>query len=242
MLKTVLFDLDDTLFDHQYSRRCGLRALGTLYSQLTYITIEELEKEHERLLLQSYYQVLDGRVTLEDARIKRIRLLGNLYGINLSMEEAVTASRVYNEIYEANRRAVPGVSNLLLSIKNEGIRTGVVTNGFMEAQHEKLRICNLHHLFDFVLISEEIGIRKPDAGIFERALQLAGAGSEEVLLIGDSWLTDIIGAFNCGIKVIWFNRYGYSCPDFTIPVSVISSFEPLENVMEMIKQLINGAY
>ena len=63
-LQLVLFDLDDTLFDHQYSRRCGLLALQATYPPLASIPIETLVAEHERHLVASYDQVLKGTLSL----------------------------------------------------------------------------------------------------------------------------------------------------------------------------------
>ena len=62
-LQLVLFDLDDTLFDHQYSRRCGLLVLQHAYPPLARIPIEDLVAEHERQLTASYDGVLDGTVS-----------------------------------------------------------------------------------------------------------------------------------------------------------------------------------
>ena len=63
-LQLVLFDLDDTLFDHQHSRRCGLLVLQHAYPPLAQIPIEDLVAEHERQLTASYDGVLNGTVSL----------------------------------------------------------------------------------------------------------------------------------------------------------------------------------
>ncbi len=50
MIRAVLFDLDDTLFNHKYCRLCGLEALREKYPKLEAVSIQDLEKEHEKLL------------------------------------------------------------------------------------------------------------------------------------------------------------------------------------------------
>jgi HAD superfamily hydrolase (TIGR01662 family) len=230
-LKAVLFDLDDTLFDHQYSRRRGLELLQAVYPRLGAVPIPELEIEHEKILLSSYYQTLDGVVTLEESRISRIRLLGERYGLNIGPDEAGQVARDYHRIYEMERRAVPGASELLKFLAEKGLKIGVVTNGLADAQQEKLRVCSLDHDIDFMLVSEVIGIRKPSPGIFMEALRLANAGPEETIYIGDAWGTDIMGAFRSGMRTIWLNRYGLPCPEPGIAIE-INSFIPLEYLID----------
>jgi putative hydrolase of the HAD superfamily len=232
-LKAVLFDLDDTLFDHQYSRRKGLEFLRTLYTQLAAVSIPELEIEHEKILLSFYYQTLDGSIGMEEARLIRIQRLGERYGIMLQPEEIGRLARDYNSIYEKERRAVPGSAELLRSLREKGLKIGVITNGLLDAQQEKLRICGLDQCIDFMLVSETFGVRKPDPQIFLEGMRLAGAGPEEVIFIGDAWDPDIVGASRCGLKTIWLNRYGFPCPDPQVAVE-INSFLPLKKVIRLL--------
>lgn len=68
-LQLALFDLDDTLFDHQHSRRCGLLALQHTYPLLAQIPLETLIAEHERQLTASYDRVLDGTESIQTNRL-----------------------------------------------------------------------------------------------------------------------------------------------------------------------------
>jgi FMN phosphatase YigB (HAD superfamily) len=78
--EAVLFDLDDTLFDHKFSRLKGLAALQEKFPQLKAISLEELEKEHEKLLSADYGRVLDGKISIIDGATQRIKKLCSVYG------------------------------------------------------------------------------------------------------------------------------------------------------------------
>lgn len=79
----------------------------------------------------------------------------------------------------------------------------IVSNGFIEVQYEKIRKSGLGDCFSHVVLSEEVGAQKPNPKIYERALELCGFRAEDVLMIGDSWTSDIQGAINAGIDQLW---------------------------------------
>lgn len=219
MIRTVLFDLDDTLFDHQHSRRCGLRVLQKNYSELDKISLEELEKEHERFLSLNYPNVLDGKQSIGDGTIERIKNLCSIYGVTLSDAEAKVTTELYRSAYAANRRAIPG-SDKLLEYLSTHVRLGVVTNGLRTAQEEKLKACVLEKYIDVLIISEEVGYRKPDRRIFEEALKRTDTKPSEAIYVGDSWDLDIVPASGCGMKTIWLNRYGLKGPEFSLTTEI----------------------
>ena len=84
-----------------------------------------------------------------------------------------------------------------------------------------------------MILSEEVGSRKPDKAIFEAALQKSGSAPDEAVFIGDAWETDIIGAANCGIKAVWLNRYKKDCPDSALAYE-IKSFDDIDGILDHI--------
>ena len=74
--------------------------------------------------------------------------------------------------------------------------------------------------FQHVIISETVGVNKPDKAIFEYALNLAGAVKAESLMIGDSLDADVRGAMNFGIDAIYFNPFNQPKPN-DVPVQVM---------------------
>jgi len=150
----VLFDLDDTLMDYQYGRRCGLRALQEKYPALAAVSLTELELGHDAQLQANYAQTLDGRLSLEEGRIARIRGLCQPYNLALAEEEVHHASQLFQTQYQANRRPVPGSIALLQWLRGK-VGIGIVTNGPSVLQREKVQLCG----FDAVVYCATLQIR-----------------------------------------------------------------------------------
>lgn len=95
----------------------------------------------------------------------------------------------------------------------------LISNGFRESQEVKIKGTNLGDYFQHIIISEEIGVNKPDKAIFEHALNITGAIKSESLMIGDSLEADVYGALNFGMDAIYFNPNGLDKPD-DVPVQI----------------------
>lgn len=85
-------------------------------------------------------------------------------------------------------------------------RLGIITNGSSDHQREKIERTNIARFFDTVIISEEVGIGKPDPRIFNLALKRLAVDPMAAVLVGDSLERDIQGAQNAGIRGIWIDR------------------------------------
>ena len=79
----------------------------------------------------------------------------------------------------------------------------IISNGFKEVQYYKFEHSGLAPYFTHTLISEEVGINKPQPGIFRIALERNGISADEAVMIGDSYSSDIAGAKAAGIDQIW---------------------------------------
>ena len=235
-LQLVLFDLDDTLFDHQHSRRRGLLALQHAHPPLAQVPLEALVAEHERQITLSYDHVLDGILLIQVDRRERFRRLFRQCGMEISAAEAEDAVHRYRREYESHRRVVPGVLPLLEYLSNLRPRVclGVVTNGLRAVQQEKLAACQLEGLLDFLLTSEEAGVKKPDPRLFHLALERGNARAQTAVVIGDSWELDVLGAHQAGISSLWLNRGQDACPDATL-TRELCAFEPLEDTLKALE-------
>lgn len=90
----------------------------------------------------------------------------------------------------------------------------IITNGFEEVQHIKLRQSGLEPYFKTVTTSERAGCKKPEARIFQHAMAVAGAHNFNSLMVGDDWEVDIQGALNAGMKAVYFAPDpGQTAPD-----------------------------
>lgn len=216
-IRAVLLDLDDTLFDHQHCAREALLGVRGLHEGLASVDAAALERAHARILEELHLEVLAGRVDLDAARVERFRRLYLDAGINADAELATQAAAAYRAGYIQARKPVDGAAAFLEAIRARATVV-IVSNNLLHEQQEKLRGCDLDRHIDVLVVSEEVGVSKPAARIFEVALARAGARASEAVMVGDSWANDVEGARAAGIRAVWFNRDGRPSPDPAVPV------------------------
>lgn len=234
-LKAVLFDLDDTLFDHHHSCRVGLTAVHHQYACFQTVPFVEFERQHRELIEHYHLNVLQGLMTLDEARMERFRQLFLVCGETISQFTAQAAVTLYRKEYLAEERQVAGAAALMERLRAEDLRIGIVTNSTVEEQVGKLKRLKLEGLIEVLVVSEAVGIAKPDPRIFEVALQRLNCGCDETVMIGDSWTADVLGGQAAGIRAVWLNRSGATCPDPNL-VTEIAALEPSDAVVDLILQ------
>ena len=233
MIEAVLFDLDDTLFDH---RHCASTALATLYEahpEFKTYPFGEFERLHASFLEQLHQRVIAGELPLEEARRERFRRLFEAAGVRGDEETVARAAAAYRDGYRRIRRPIAGAADLLARVK-ERARVAVVSNNLLEEQEDKLRHCGLDRDVDVLVVSEEAGVSKPDRRIFEIALERLGCTAADVVMVGDSWAADVIGALDAGIRAIWFNPLGKTAPDPRAEVEQLRALAPADAVLSVI--------
>jgi putative hydrolase of the HAD superfamily len=229
-MKAVLFDLDDTLVDHQHSFRSGLAALRDAYSPLQGYSFEELETVYIQWLETLHRRVLAGTCTLYEARRERFRHVFQHCGAALSEADLAQVIDLHHHVYRESQRPVAGVVALLAHLRGAGLRIGVVTNNLTEEQWGKLRQCGLESYVDVMVTAEDVGIPKPDPTMFEAVLQQLACAAGDTVMIGDSWRADVLGATALGIRTLWLNRYDQTCPDPALATE-FRSYEPLADML-----------
>ncbi len=232
-IRAVLFDLDDTLFDHRRARRAALRALREEEPALGRIPLTTLDQRNQTILERLHRaRVLTGALTIDAARAARMEELFRSFGAPLTAAEAARAARVYSRAYRAHRRAVPGARTLLRRLHGQ-VGLGVVSNNLRAAQKEKLRVCGLEPWLDFLVCSEQVGVPKPFPEIFRVALVAAGAKARQSVMVGDSWEVDVLGARAAGLRPVWFNREGRSV-EKGLRVPQLQSFLPVAHAVQVL--------
>ncbi|MOA35404.1 Pyrimidine 5'-nucleotidase YjjG [compost metagenome] len=108
---------------------------------------------------------------------------------------------------------------------------GIITNGISEAQRKRLQAGKIHEMFRSIMISDEVGIRKPNKEIFEMALKDLQLSNHEVLFVGDSLQDDYHGAVNSEIDFCYYNRQNIEVPNHLKPNYIISSLSELVDVV-----------
>jgi HAD superfamily hydrolase (TIGR01549 family) len=228
---TILFDLDDTLFDHAGTARAALAATAARRPTLQGVPVETLYQHYSELLEEVHPLVMTGRISYLEARQQRFaRLLAPYEPTPTAAEVTQLAEQHYGH-YQQLRRPMAGALALLQALK-PAYKIGIVTNNRTAEQQEKLRHLGMSHLVDALITSEDVGVLKPDPAIYAQALQRLGAGAAETVMVGDNWQADVVGALTVDIRPVWLNRLGVARP---LPeVTELVSLEPLEEVYQVI--------
>jgi putative hydrolase of the HAD superfamily len=234
MLRAVLFDLDDTLFDHAGCARDALTAVQNCHESLRAMRFDVLERTHSTLLEQLHKDVMFGRVPLEEARRQRFLRLLAACGVETADAAAAELAATYRDTYRESRRSLAGAAGLLAAVRQRAARVGIVSNNLLEEQLDKLRTCGLESFVDALVVSEDVGVSKPDPGIFRVALDRLEIAPAEAVMVGDSWSADVLGARAAGIRAVWFNPGRVPPPDDDAAIAQLHGLEPVAEAMRII--------
>ncbi|MHB8361270.1 MAG: HAD family hydrolase [Thermoplasmataceae archaeon] len=232
--RAVLFDIDDTLYDYSFSLQQAMSELRLRDGRLKGIPIGTLVSRDQGLLREVHVSmILTGKVSKEESRIVRMVRLYESFGLTLDRAEATTLATFRHEAILRHQRAVPGAQELLVELRSKGVFLGVVSNNLVKDQIGKLKRLGMEESFDSITISEEVGVKKPDPAIFLTACDRLKCSPADVILVGDSWDDDVLGARSAGIRAVWFNRAKAPVP-IGMNVQQLESFEDLENALQTI--------
>ncbi|MGH2418072.1 MAG: HAD family hydrolase [Candidatus Limnocylindria bacterium] len=231
MRRALLVDIDDTVVDWIGPARAAVIAAVATHQALVGSNPERLADRFLEIVEETHELWISGELSVDGLRALRIRrLVAESGSADLEPREAEELAAAYREAYLAARRSVIGAADLLAEVRRRGARIVAVTNNLVAEQEDKLQHLALRHLFDDLVISEAVGINKPDPAIFELALQRADAAPQEAIMLGDSWTNDVMGAIGLGIAAAWLDRAGRGVPDPSVDVLVLTSLQPAPEV------------
>lgn len=194
----IFFDLDHTLWDFSGNSRDTLRELF-VELDLGMAGIPDAEgliEVYEEINRAMWDQYGAGRISKEVLRVLRFRTTLLRFGVN-NAKLVDRLAQAYMERGPHKTLLMAGAKELLNDLHSR-YRLHIITNGFDEVQHVKLKSSGIAHYFSVVLTSEKAGAHKPDPRIFREALRVTKATSAESLMVGDGAGTDMLGARNAG--------------------------------------------
>jgi putative hydrolase of the HAD superfamily len=212
-LKAITFDLDDTLFDRTEAQRRTLRLIMQEFNYLFAGFDEDIVAKTFYKSDEIAMQEWSAGSSFEATRISRSKKFLNALGLDEIYADNINAA--YLRLYPSINIPVKGMQSVLDQLMGK-FQLGVVSNGAPDVQYRKLEKIGIRHIFDCVVISDEVGYRKPDPRIFEIALKLLNRKPEECLHIGDSYNADVIGAKKAGFQACWFNTDREQMPEVDI--------------------------
>lgn len=206
----LLVDNDNTLMDFDLAER---RALTE--------TLVSFDLPHDEETCAAYHRINDalwkalerGETTQARLKVERFaRLLARLGRTDLSAE---SAAAVYAEHLSTHAELLPGALELLTALHGR-MKIALVSNGVSAIQRGRLSRSPLPPLLDAVMISEEVGVRKPDPRMVDLALEALGCTDRSrAVLLGDSPTADIPAAAAAGVDSIFLDVHGHGCTQAT---------------------------
>ncbi|WPM85328.1 pyrimidine 5'-nucleotidase [Apirhabdus apintestini] len=214
----ILFDADETLFT--FDAFSGLQRMFLDYS-VTF-TAEDYQT-YQAVNKPLWVDYQNGTITalrLQHQRFQR-------WADRLSVPAGTLNDAFLNAMAEICT-PLPGAESLLRFLRGRA-RLGIITNGFTALQQRRLARTGLQDCFDLLIISEQVGVAKPDRRIFDYALaQMGSPARERVLMVGDTPESDILGGFNAGLDTVWLNAHGREAPAGIVPLHQVRSLSELE--------------
>ncbi len=230
MTRTLLCDLDDTLFDHSGATRDALAVVRDATPAFQSWSLEEFDRHHRVVLETLHLEVLAGRWTVEQARVERFRQLLGAAGSEESRADVLDGvSWGYRHAYEAAWRMIPGALELAAAAKAADWQLVIVTNNVVREQRLKVERGGLTPFVDVLVTSEEFGASKPDPRIIHHAIERVGGTRERSVVFGDSLVTDVAGARAAGVRAVWFNRWRAASSDLSL--TQVHALEPTAEVL-----------
>jgi putative hydrolase of the HAD superfamily len=211
--KHIFFDLDHTIWDFDKNAEETLHELYNIYRLdeigLPSVSIFiEAYTRNNHLLWAEYHTGKISKDELRETRFKRTFLELGVHPdvLPLAFEDD------YVKLCPTKTNLFPHAHETLQYLQNK-YTLHLISNGFKESSELKVGNTNIGGYFQNIIISEIVGVNKPDPAIFEHALALAGATKNESLMIGDSLEADVYGALNFGMDAIYFNPFNAPKPD-----------------------------
>ena len=205
MIKGIVFDIDGTLLNHEQALE---RSLINLYSfmkpKIPHSSFDEFFSTWKTKTNQYINEYLDGRISFEQQRISRVQNVFSKWDYKLSSDKAMEVFKKYLINYEQNWTLFEDAIPCLTMLKNFPL--GIISDGDGEQQRRKLAFTEIDSFFSSIIISGEVGLRKPNPEIFKKSAKELDLSLAEILYVGDQLENDALGAFNAGMYGVLINR------------------------------------
>ena len=205
-IKVVGFDLDDCLFDStglsERARVKGIKAMISLGLKIDYekakTLIQEIVIEYGSNSSKHY-----------DYFLRRLNEIENVsISLNDQYKYIAAAVMAYHKEKIDSIRLYEDVQYCLVNLKERGIKTVIISDGIPIKQYEKILRLGIDKFSDYIIISDEIGIRKPNPKLFDYFLNKYNIKPNEMIYVGDNIFKDIKPANINGVLSVYIHRGG----------------------------------
>lgn len=223
MIKVILWDMDGTLLDFKTAEYYAIKRCFSIFN-LGECSDEQLEIYSA--INDKYWKRLErGEMTKPEILVGRFVEFFQKQGIDSRIAEA------FNQEYQlrlGDTICFFDEGDELLKRLSSRVKQYIVTNGTARAQERKIAKAGFEELVDGIFISEHIGVEKPGKGFFDAVFsQIGDYELQEILIVGDSLTSDMLGGVNAGIKTCWYN------PHMTVNTSGLALDYEIKNLQQI---------
>ena len=187
-ISTIIFDLDNVLYNERDYIHAAYREIAAFISERYRLQKEQI---YQKLLIDLQTKTSLYPHLFDD-------LLADL-GLNKSVLPNIL--NIYANT-NVDLKLFEGAKHLLKTLKKQKIRLGLVTNGNVETQKNKVRLLGIEKYFDAVVYARDLGKEKPNPAVYRVTLETLRSKPEETICIGDNPYTDFLGAKKLGIRTV----------------------------------------
>lgn len=201
MIKVILWDIDGTLLDFHKAEYFALKKCFDIFG-LGPCT-DEMIKRYSVINRRSWERLELGLATKKEVLVERFDEFFQSEGI------VTDCAKDFNDEYQirlGDTICFLDEGDLLLKELQGKVKQYAVTNGTQIVQKIKLERSGMNKILDGAFISDEIGVEKPGIGFFEHVWNHIGNyDKNEVMIVGDSLSSDMLGGNRAGILCCWYN-------------------------------------
>ena len=200
---TVLFDADNTLLDFD---RAEENALTRILTELGLNVTKKITDRYSEINLSFWKAFEKGEVTKAELRTKRFEKLFDELGFHCPLGLEAVADTYLSYLAEGSF-LLDGALYLCQRLKENGLAVFIITNGVANTQRKRLKDSGLDRFLDGLFVSEDIGTQKPFPAFFDFVFEhIEEKDRSKIVVVGDSYSSDIAGACGVGLDCVWLNR------------------------------------
>lgn len=203
-VRGILLDLDDTLYDYHTCHDIAYQKSKTM-AEAKYNVSNEQFDENWKIARKWVNETLHGTAS-SHSRLLYFQKLFELIYDSSNAEFTLEMEEIYWNTFLNHMEIKPGATNFLEKALSMNVKICLVTDLTAQIQFQKWEKFNLGRFVQYMVSSEEAGIEKPNAKIFELALNKLKLDKNQVIMIGDNEKKDIQGAKELGIVAYQVNQ------------------------------------
>ena len=224
VLTDIFFDLDHTLWD--FEKNSMLTFDKIFNEQMLSIDLEQFIFYYNPINHDYWKKYRENKISQDELRYNRLADTFDQINFKTTNNQIDKISEAYITYLSSFSHLFEGALALLEKLKSN-YNLHIITNGFEQVQHLKIKNSGLKTFFDFIFTAEKIGFKKPHPQIFIEALNQTKANPKRSLMIGDSLEADILGALTQGMHAIHFNSHQEELHDKCLIVNSLNELNTL---------------